>query len=278
MAEGRGRVSALILLLIAALSFGAAIFHDKNPLAEEAGAYAESIAKVSAATYVTLRTLNALLSTAQEVEVGASVGVSGNFQPGKILEPIDDTIERIAATVFSIMLVSGLLAVAMGPVGAVGGAMIAAACLLLLIGRQNHLRSGARKLGFMGAVLTLGLPICLIASDWLAGPLTGSVLIRHQAVIDDIVAEVPGADPAPLESAPEQTGILGGVLDRFSTGLDYVASGQQVLAQAGSIVTNADKIIGSYLSILAVLLFRTFLLPALLLVAGWLIVKGYIRD
>ncbi|MFX0540425.1 hypothetical protein ACEWPM_001660 [Roseovarius sp. S4756] len=278
MAEGKGRFSALVLLLIAALSLGAAIFHDRNPLAEEAGEYAESIAKVSAATYVTLRTLNALLSTAQEVEVGASVGVSGNFQPGKVLEPIDDTIERIAATVFSIMLVSGLLAVAMGPVGAVGGAMIAAACLLMLIGHRLPLRPGARKLGVMGAVLTLGLPLCLMASDWLAVPLTGSVLIRHQAVIDDIVADVPEVAPEPLESALEEPGMLSGLRDRFSAGVDYVASGQQVLAQARDVVTNADEIISSYLSILAVLIFRTFLLPALLLTAVWMIAQSYVRG
>ena len=278
MAEGRGRFSALLLALIAALSLGAAIFHDENPLAQEAGAYAQSIAQVSAATYVTLRGLNALLSTAQEVEVGASVGVSGNFQPGKVLEPIDDTIERIAAMVFSIMLTSGLMAVAMGPVGAVGGAMIAAACLMALLGRRLPLRSGARKLGVMGAVLMLGLPLCLIASDWLAAPLTGSVLTRHQAVIDDIVSEMPDANSEPVVGAPDAENGEAGWLDRFNTGWSYIASGQQVLAQAGNVVANADEIIQSYLSILAVLIFRTFLLPALLLAALWVIAQSFIRD
>jgi len=72
--------------------------------------------------------------------------------------------------------------------------------------------------------------------------------------------------------------MLSGVLDRFSAGFDYVANSQQVLARAGNVVANADEIIASYLSILAVLIFRTFLLPALLLAVVWLVAQSYIRD
>lgn len=72
-------------------------------------------ATTSAATYVTLRTLNAVLSTVQEAAFTGSVVVAeATVQPLKALEPIDDTVERISDVVFAIMLAAGVLSVAMG--------------------------------------------------------------------------------------------------------------------------------------------------------------------
>lgn len=266
------------ILLIAALSISAAVFHTKNPIARGAEGYAASIATVSAATYVTLRTLNAILSTAQEVEVGASVGVSGSLQPGKILEPVDDTIERIASAVFTLMLVSGVLAIAMGPIGAIGGGMIALACLLRLVAPHERVLSAARKLGVYGAFLALGLPLCLIASNLLAVPLTGSALVQHQSVVDAIVADVPNSASDSIEISVDDERWFDGLRDTFSAGTDYLVKGQRFLAQANSIMTNADTLIKSYLSILAVLIFRIFLLPILLVVAVWQVARSFARS
>lgn len=43
-----------------------------NPLVAAGRDYAQGVATTAAASYVTLRTLNAFLSTAQEIEVGLS--------------------------------------------------------------------------------------------------------------------------------------------------------------------------------------------------------------
>lgn len=267
----------LALFMIAALSISAAVFHTKNPIARGAEGYAASIATVSAATYVTLRTLNAILSTAQEVEVGASVGVSGSLQPGKILEPVDDTIERIASAVFTLMLVSGVLAVAMGPIGAIGGGMIALACLLRLMTPHERAAATSRKLGVYGVFLALGLPLCLIASNLLAVPLTGSILVQHQTVVDAIVADVPKSTSDEIDISGDDERWFDGLRDTFSAGTDYLGKGQRFLAQANSIMTNADTLIKSYLSILAVLIFRIFLLPILLVVAVWQVARSFAR-
>lgn len=73
------------------------VFPRANPLTSAAVAQARAVATASAGTYVGLRTLNALLSSAQEVEVGGSLIVQGTVKPLKALEPVDDTVERIAA-------------------------------------------------------------------------------------------------------------------------------------------------------------------------------------
>ena len=253
--------------LLAVLSFCAALFHARNPIARAAGDYASSVAAVSAATYVTLRTLNAVLSTAQEVEVGASVGVSGTFQPGKVLEPVDDTIERIASVVFALMLVSGILAIAMAPIGALGSAMVAIACLFALAGPGGSLRAAARRLGLYGAFLSLGLPLCLIVSDMLAAPLTGAALAEHQAVVAQIVDAVPLSATDTTKNDLEDERWFAGLRDTFSAGSDH-------LALARNIMRDADTLIKSYLSILAVLIFRLFLLPVLLVGCLWLVVRS----
>ena len=64
------RYAMVALIVVAAIAM---VFRD-NPLNAAAQRYAQSVATTSAATYVTLRTLNAFLSTAQEVEVGFSWG------------------------------------------------------------------------------------------------------------------------------------------------------------------------------------------------------------
>ncbi|TRD22798.1 hypothetical protein [Palleronia caenipelagi] len=121
----RRKAGLIALIVIAALSIGAAFASRTLPSTTRAVDYATRISIGASATYVTLRTLNAFLSSAQEVEVGVSVVGQGSAQPLKVLEPIDDTIERIAGVVFAVMLVSGVLAVAMGPLAAVGFALVA---------------------------------------------------------------------------------------------------------------------------------------------------------
>ncbi|NDW48091.1 hypothetical protein [Ruegeria sp. PrR005] len=255
------------LILIAALSLGAAFFYKQNPLANAAQRYATSVATASAATYVTLRTLNAVLSTAQEVEVsGSALVVSGTAQPLRMLEPVDDTVERIASVVFNLMLATGILAVAMGPVGAVGGGMIAAASLLWimdrLLGPRDVVSVLSRRLAWYGGFFLLALPLAFVMSAWLADWLTADVLARHQAIIAEITASV----GAPV---PEQAG---GWWDTMRETLGE-AGRYQDLAQ--NLWTRADDLVGSYVALLAVFVFKIFVLPALLAGALFILTRFF---
>lgn len=57
----RTPIWVLVLILTAALV--AAVFYRQNPVAEQAKGYAGTVAVASAGTYVSLRTLNAVLSS-----------------------------------------------------------------------------------------------------------------------------------------------------------------------------------------------------------------------
>lgn len=256
----RAQMVAAGLCVVIALA--ATLGYRHNPLTNRAAAYAQDIAVASAATYVTLRTLNAALSTAQEIEVsGGAVVVSGTARPLKLLEPIDDTIERIAGVVFALMVMTGLLAFALGPVGAIGAAMIGLAAMAWLLTRLGARLSGvpplARQLGGYGVFFFLALPLAFVLSALVSDLLTTEAYARHQAIIAEITAHVETAPQA--EEAGWWTGLRDSVgeLDRYKD-------------IAANIWTRADDLIASYLSILAVFMFRVFLLPALF--AGALLV------
>lgn len=258
----RRKFPVYVLILLVAVALAAAIWHRHNPLATRAAAYAQDVATVSAATYVTLRTLNAVLSTAQEIEVsGSALVVSGAAQPLKLLEPVDDTIERIAGFVFALMIVTGVLAFSLGPLGAVGAGMIALAGSLWLVerafGSRAVLAALSQRLIWYGLFFLVALPLAFALSALLSDVLTGDVLARHQAVVAEISAV---AETAP---APGENGWWGG----FRNSVGEIDRYREI---AGNIWSRADELIGSYLSILAVFVFRVFLLPAL--IAGGLFV------
>lgn len=261
------RISLVWLVLIAVLALGATVLHRHNPLSQRAQDYAATVSAASAATYVTLRTLNAALSTAQEIEVGASLGVSGTMQPGKMLEPVDDTIERIADVVFALMLVTGVLAVAMGPVGAVGAAMIAGASVLWiidrLVGARDVISLLSRRLVWYGGFFLLALPGAFVLTDLLADLLTGDVMAQQQVIIAEITDTVE-VDPA---LARDQ-----GWWDRLTEGMSEVDRYRDL---ATNIWLRADDLIASYLTLLSIYIFQIFVLPALLVGAFFVSVRFF---
>lgn len=252
----RARVLVAALALLAIL---AALAHDRNPLTRAAQAHAERVATISAATYVSLRALNALLSTAQEIEVGGSLVLSGTAQPLKILEPIDDTIERIAGMVFALMAASGVLAVAMGPVGAIGWALVALASLVWLLPQAGvpGLRALARRMASYGLFLGLALPLAFVLAALFADAMTEATFARHSATVAELTAGI-----APVEVVADDS--VWRDIERYRK-------------MAGTIYAEADTLISSYLAILAVVVFRIFVFPLVLMGLFLMIARHFAR-
>lgn len=264
MAEPRA-ARQLVLVLLAGLALFAAVFYEANPLARRAESYARSVAVASAGVYVTLRTLNAVLSAAQEIEVGGSMVVSGSAQPLKLLEPVDDTVERVASVVFAVMVATGVLSVAMAPTGAMGFALLALALILGALGRGG-LAPVARRLGWYGGALALALPLVFVLSALLAGPMTDRIWDRNMAVIEEITAQVdmPEAEAAGQGGWGANIRSALGEIDRY-----------QELAQ--NLYLRADDLVGGFVAILAVFVFKLFVLPALLLGGLYAALRGVLR-
>lgn len=243
----------LALVVLLGLAILAAAFRD-NPLTQSARDYSQSIATTAAGTYVTLRTLNAFLSTAQELEVGVSIIASGNAQPLKMLEPIDDTIERIAGLVFGVMVATGVIAVSLGPVGTVGWVLFALAMALALL--RGDGRSWSSPLAAYGLLLGVGLPLALALSAWFATALTAGVYQENLAVLQDITRSVNVADG----------------IETSGPGLS------EYRALAVNVWDRADELISALISILSVYVFRLFVMPILLIVGLFLVVRRLARG
>ncbi|WOI55521.1 hypothetical protein [Palleronia sp. LCG004] len=248
----------MVILCLGLASAAIAVVARDAPLVGRAQAYAETVATSSAATYVTLRTLNAFLSTAQEIEVGGSLFVSGNVQPLKVLEPIDDTVERVAGAIFAIMAATGIVAVALGPLGTGGWMLLALGCGVavaeLSLGRRAAL---SRPLLGYGAFLAVALPLAFVIAAGVADALTDAVWVRHQAIIADITRGI--AEPAGLDDARGE-GWIATMGDSLGSIADYRTF-------AVGIYNRADDLVASFVMILAVFVFKLFVLPIVVLAA-----------
>ncbi|GHG89148.1 hypothetical protein [Pseudodonghicola xiamenensis] len=261
-----GAFRRLALVLFAALALVAAAYSDSNPLTRRAEGYARTVAVASAGVYVTLRTLNAVLSAAQEIEVGGSMVVSGTAQPLKLLEPIDDTVERVAGGVFALMVTTGILSVSMAPVGAVGFGLLALGCGLAALGR-GALQAPAQRLGWYGGSLAVMLPLAFVLSGVIADPMTQAAWDRNMAVIEDITAQVNGTAPTATEP--------GGWGASLRSALGEVDRYQEL---ARNLYTRADEMVGSFVAIFAIFVFKLFVLPLLLLGACWGALRSFARP
>ncbi|WP_121061490.1 hypothetical protein [Chachezhania antarctica] len=256
MSEPR-RPGILIILAFAAVAFLAMVSYRANPLNEGAKSYATAVAATSAGVYVTLRSINAFLSTAQEIEVsGGAVFVSGSAQPLKVLEPIDDTIERISAMVFGLMVATGVVAVGIGPISAVGFGMIVLSLgidlIRRVIGKVSDVTALERQLLRYGLLFGLGVPLAFVLTSQMADWMTADVWAEYDAVVQDITAEVDLAEAG--ESAS--------VVSNLRSAINGVERYQTL---AANLLDRADDLLNAYVMILSVFIFKLLLLPALIL-------------
>ena len=230
-----------------------------NPLITRAEAFQRDVAVASAATYVTLRAINAALSFAQEVELGGSFGVSGSVRPLKWLEPVDDTVERVSGLVFAIAVLTGVLSMSMGPAAAAGFFLLA----LALVGRCTcevapggwvatppRLRHAFGGCGSIGFALAVAVPLSFVAGMWAGEWLTREGWAEAQATLSAI-----GGEAERLIGVDQVGGDDRGWLETVNA----------YRAAAGTFWNNSDALLDASLKLTGIFLLRMVVLPALML-------------
>ncbi|MEM9715596.1 MAG: hypothetical protein AAF826_03665 [Pseudomonadota bacterium] len=218
----------------------------------------------TAVTYVSLRTLNAFLSTAQEVEVGGAFVVQGTAQPFKVLEPIDDTVERVASVIFVISGIAAVLTVAFTPVASIGLILISAG-LLARAHFPNHQWVPSLEAIKYGAMLGLVLPGVFILSGLLADRMTERVWSEHDEILTRISQEIQSEDPGAdviSGAAPAPSSFWGTIVAERTRDTFEALSGYREAARI--IVQQADELIESFFNIIAVFFFKIVILPLVL--------------
>lgn len=270
-------------------------------LAAPAIGYNDSVFKNALAVFAVLRTINAALSVLKETEVGLAYVGSVTTQPAMILDPIDETVARVADAVFVLAVMSGVLTFAFTPLSRLGAGLACAG--FLLMGAARHWPRGrrferlGRSLAAMGLVFALALPVGYGLGGWLGqiwtedalsgayDELSGSAEILSATAQRAAGAPVAEAPAPRAEPAPEDVRQFGGSLmapllegyDRARAAVDGM-TGQ--VARAGSALREAvpdmakvqargGEILESSLTIVAIYTFRLVLLPLALLWLVW---------
>ncbi len=283
------RVVFLILIATTSLYIGMLELsgvRDANPAAVSAQRAAVDIATATAGVYVSLRIINAALSTAQEVEIGASVGAQVGVQPLKVLEPIDDTVERVASVVFAVAAGAALVNVGVAPVAGLGLVMFGLGILgLMLCGLAQPLasfRPMALRVMRLGAALGVLLPVGFAVGVELGDRLTRAQADAAYEVINRIQAEAAtliGVDTSKgaitaedIQNANGGQGFFARIGDGFSALADGVGDAvdttERYLQAIGYFLTAADELFSASLTIMGVFALRMLVLPALLMWAG----------
>jgi hypothetical protein len=210
---GNRQIACIILVL--GIVLGTLGLTNNGPFIKGAKDYSQEIAKSSAMTYLSLRLINAAVSFAEEVEVGGSViAVNGSAHPFKVLEPVDDAVERLSAAIFLVGTVSGIMTVVLPILGGAALVMIGAALTVLAAldlirlgfpGRYfaANLFRGVARLGGLGFLVVIAFTI----SSWFADGISDRAWGQYQLTLTDIAAQMPTlsqeTDAMPATDPPE---------------------------------------------------------------------------
>lgn len=279
--KGRGALVALLGVL--ALAVGLWELSGRGPLNPALGpasAAAEDIAASTATVYVSLRIINAALSTAQEIEIGASVGAQASLQPLKVLEPVDDTVERVADVVFAVAAGAALATVGFAPVAALGLCLFGLGCLLRvaddLLVAIDGMRAAAGYAMRLGAVLGVVLPLGFAGGVALGERITEPQWTEAMAALDDVTREArilvgsgiaakledASETPAADEMPPSWWDPRAWIGDDIT---EAVAAVGRYREAAVLLMSQADELFRASLTIIGIFALRTLVLPALLL-------------
>lgn len=269
-------IAALGLLLLIVAPFSA-----KNPVFDLSQQYSAKIATSAVTLYASLRLINSVLSVAMETEVsGGAVLVSGTVQPLKMLEPVDDTVERVADVVFVLALIAGVMTIALAPIGGLGLALLGAA---LIGGAAMHGKLAPWADGLIarvrstGLALGLAIPLGLIAGfaggEWLtqnAVTNANQVITGLTDTLDDEAASVQTEQSqAPTTFGALQEALFGKSEASASGTLSIAQSTKRYLDIAGTVMTKADELFVSFAQLLAAYLFQMIVLPLVLIGVLW---------
>ena len=181
-------IAGLLALLLGVLGlFGKS---DWNPVVSVAEGTAQDMAKASIGVYISLRAINAALSTAQEIEVGASVVGQASLQPLKVLEPVDDTVERVADVVFLVATGAALTGVGLAPVVSVGLVVLGAGLLgklrfHLIPSLAKAVKPACDKGITLGLAVGLAIPLMFVLGVWVGERATAA---QMNAAVDELDA------------------------------------------------------------------------------------------
>ena len=224
-----------------------------NPLIQIATGYNRDIAIAGAGIYGGLRTLTAIMSFAQDMNITASViAASVETSPGQLLQPFITTIERFSNLLFALIVTSGVLAMILPVVAILGaGGLMVGAGVRAAMSNIGHPLAGAidraaRGLVTLGIIAALGIPGSYALAFFIGDRITAQAWEDATGVFDEQTAaaeasSVEGIDLSTVEipteaevaaAVPEDTLVEDGNI--FTQAIDSVGNAVGGLASSSS--------------------------------------------
>lgn len=278
----------MVLVALSCLAIGIAGLNgrsDANPLITTAEHRAQDVATATVAVYISLRAINAALSTAQEIEIGASLGGQASLQPLKVLEPVDDTVERVADALFLVAAAAALATVGLGPVASIGLSLLGLGLLL----RSMHtlpqpLSALSGKAQRFGLILGVAMPLVFTCGSTFGTWATEAQRTAAQGEIDRVAQQANllignGKDAQPVATnVAEDDGWFSSISNTWNDAADGVRgvfeSSRQYLDAASVFVSEADTILHASLTLIGVFVLRMIVLPLFLLWGAIALLRG----
>lgn len=236
-----------------------------RPLESTARRSVDSGLQRALVTYASARALNGVLSVVRTASVSFEVGAGASVQPGAVLEPLDELVQQVSG----VMLVATLSfamqrvliqAFSAWPLAVVLTALFVAWAVFVLRGRRAPTWMARLSLGLL--TLSLSVPAASVASELSYQLLMARDYTAAQAQVG-MTSSAPAAAPAAATSAEP------GALDRLR---QLWSQTQDIAQQVKALQARAGTIVSHLITLAAVFLMQTVVLPLLFL---WGIVRLY---
>jgi len=245
---------ALMILLIVAVSWSGYIDRQTE-------SYVNKATVQALAAFATARVLNAGITVAKSVQVGAVVSV----QPLEILDPVHDLVEQYSAimklAIGSLVIQKVLLEIVATGFFKILLSLLAALLLAsLLVGSANH-----STLMFRFFALACLVRFLLILAVGLNG-LVDTIYVNNKTQQNMVELEVLSLEVDALTAAkvPGDTSWHSGITSKFSAAIDLI--------NLENLKKKVEVAVPAMLNLMALFVLKTVILPLLFL---WLLLRGF---
>ena len=268
MQSSRAKVAiSLVLALVVALSLSG--FVDSG-----GRSYTDAALKRAVVTFAIARTLNGVISMAQETEFAFEpAGIGVTIMPGELLDPINDLIERFSWVMLTSSASIGIQGVLlrMSEWWGVSLLLALAAGLLLFSLWSPRAPAWSRRVSYNALMIALFLrfavPILLIATS-----LVSDTFLREQA--DQAVAALQQSSREIREELP-QTDVevpKRSISEKLSALVNRPLDSMDVRARIERIQERVSRSIEHIIDLIVAFMLETVIVPLIFL---WLLIKGF---
>jgi Flp pilus assembly protein TadB len=226
-----------------------------RPLENTANRSVESGLQRALVTYASARALNGVLSVVKSASVSFQVGAGASVQPGAVLDPLDDLVEQFSTVMLVATLSFAMQEVLIHVFSAWPLALVLSALFLawaVFVQRERRTPQWLARLSVGLLTLSLSVPAASLASELTYHLLMARDYAAAQADVSMTSASAPDA-PATADS-----GTLDKLRQLWSQTQDIGQQVQTLQAKAGNIVSHL-------ITLAAVFLMQTVVLPLLFL-------------